>query len=44
MSKENIDAKAAELREKLKDETLDKCGVAGGSAGAMDTEGPSKNK
>jgi len=30
MSKENVDAKAAEVREKLEDETLDKCGVAGG--------------
>jgi len=31
MSKENVDAKAAELREKLKDESLDKCKVEGSS-------------
>jgi len=29
-NKQNIDAKAAELREKLKDESLDKCKVEGG--------------
>jgi len=29
-NKQNVDAKAAELREKLNDESLDKCGVAGG--------------
>jgi len=30
MEKQNVDAKAAELREKLKDESLDKCKVEGG--------------
>jgi len=43
MEKQDVDAKAAELREKLNDESLDKCKVAGGGAGAMDTEGPAKN-
>jgi len=33
MEKQNVDAKAAELREKLKDESLDKCRVAGGHDG-----------
>jgi len=30
MEKQNVDAKAAEVREKLEDESLDKCKVAGG--------------
>ncbi len=30
MEKQNVDAKAAELREKLEDESLDKCKVEGG--------------
>jgi len=30
MEKQNVDAKAAEVREKLKDESLDKCKVEGG--------------
>jgi len=29
-NKKNVDAKAAELREKLNDEALDKCKVTGG--------------
>jgi len=30
MEKQNVDAKAAEVREKLEDESLDKCKVTGG--------------
>jgi len=40
MEKQNVDAKAAELREKLEDEALDKCKVEGGGAGLLDDEPP----
>jgi len=41
MEKQNVDAKAAAVREKLKDESLDKCKVEGG---CLDYNPPNSEK
>jgi len=43
-NKQYIDAKAAEIREKLKDESLDKCKVEGGIVKDYLNEGGGKGK
>ncbi len=44
MEKQNVDAKAAELREKLKDESLDKSEIEGGNAYPLVYQSPSRDK